>query len=98
MSEPRLPGLAPRLRELMAVEEPEDSADEKQDDLIERPRNGQKSKRTTPADRSGYTTVAENEPYGSNRPGEEAACSSHALSLGRRSSWSHSAKGKSGAA
>jgi hypothetical protein len=84
VSELRLAGLPPSLRELVAVEEPEDAADENQHDFIERPWNGQKPEGPTPSDWFGYATVSKDELYCSNRLRAEEARPAHALSVGTR--------------
>ena len=78
--ETRRPGLLPSLLELIAVKEPEDSADEEQDDLVERSRDGHQTSRTAPAKRSWDSAVSNHDLDGFDRPGDEGA---HALSLGR---------------
>ena len=78
----RLGGLLPGLGELVAVEEPEDATHEEQHELIERPRNGERSESAAPAKRPRDAAVANDKRYRSKRPADEEACASHAVSLG----------------
>ena len=83
-SEPRISRSPPCFPEAIAVEQPENPADDEQDTLVERPGKGQKAERAAPSQRPWDTAVANHNPDGSEGSDEEGACSTHAASLDRK--------------
>jgi hypothetical protein len=75
-------GPLPRFRELIAVEEPEDAPDYKQDEFVERPRNRQKPQRAAPPKRPGNAPVANHDLDSADRLEDEGSGRSHPASLG----------------
>jgi hypothetical protein len=75
-------GSSPRFRELIAVEEPEDTPDYEQDELVKRPRNRQKPQRAAPPKRPRNAPLATHNLDSAGRPEDEGSGGSHSASLG----------------
>lgn len=75
----RLPGFT----ELVAVEKPEDRADNQQHDLVEWSWDGQETQSAAPSKRPRDAAVADHDHDGAERASNEGACGPHAVSLGR---------------
>jgi hypothetical protein len=73
----------PGFPQLVAVEEPQESADDEQRGLIERSRHGRESKCATPSQGSWDATVPNDDFDCANRSGDEGSCRAQAPSLGR---------------
>jgi hypothetical protein len=75
----RRAGLLPSLVQLVAVKEPEDAAHEKQDGLVKRSRDRQKTSRTSPSQRSWDLAVSNHKLDGSDRASHGGARALHAF-------------------
>jgi hypothetical protein len=76
-------GPLPGVCEAVAVKDPEDSADGKQDGFIKWTRDRQKPESRAPPERSWDAVVAKNELHRSNGPASKRTRLLHGLSLGR---------------
>jgi hypothetical protein len=68
---------------LIAIEEPKNSADKEEHDLIERPWHWRESERATPPNRAWDAAVSNDDLDGVKGSGDEGTRGSHAASLGR---------------
>jgi hypothetical protein len=72
----------PGLPKLLAVEEPEYAPDDEQYDLVEGTGNGREAEHTTPSERPWDPAIANDDPYCTHRPRDEAPDGSHTATLG----------------
>jgi hypothetical protein len=73
-------GSLPSFRELIAVEQPEDTPDHEQDEFVKRTWNRQKPQRAAPPQRPGNTPIANDNLDGADRPDDERSGGSHSAS------------------
>jgi hypothetical protein len=75
--------MPPRLAELVAVKEPEEATNEKQDHLVERARHRREAESAAPSNRSWNPTVPNYDLDSADCSNEESTPKPHAVSLGR---------------